>query len=52
LVDPEMTEDDVRAWGETDDTGTLEVVSYRIGQLSRMVEGAGKSRVSRARKRS
>lgn len=52
LVDPEMTEDDVRAWGENDDTGTLEVVSRRIGELSGMVEGAGKSRVSRPRRRS
>jgi hypothetical protein len=52
MVDPVMTEDDVRAWGEEDDTGTLEAVSRRIGELSRMVEGAGKSSVSRARRRS
>jgi hypothetical protein len=52
LVDPQLTVDEVKAWGEEDDTGTLEHVSYRIGVLSRMVEGAGKSRVSRARKRS
>jgi hypothetical protein len=52
MVDPVMTEDDVRAWGEEDDTGTLEAVSRRIGELSGMVEGAGKSRVPRARRRS
>lgn len=51
LVDPVMTPDDVRAWGEQDDTGTLEAVSRRIGELSRMVEGAGKSGVSRSRRR-
>lgn len=52
MVDPVMTEDDVRAWGDQDDSGTMEIVSQRIGELSRMVEGAGKSRVSRARRRS
>jgi hypothetical protein len=52
MVDPAMTEEDVRAWGAEDDTGTLERVSYRIGELSGMVEGAGKSRVSRPRRRS
>lgn len=52
MVDPAMTEEDVIAWGDQDDSGTLEVVSQRIGELSRMVEGAGKSRVPRARRRS
>lgn len=52
MVDPVMTPDEVRQWGDSDDTGTLEVVSRRIGELSRMVEGAGKSGVSRSRRRS
>lgn len=52
MVDPQLTVDDVLAWGAQDDSGTLEAVSRRIGELSRMVEGAGKSRVSRTRRRS
>jgi hypothetical protein len=51
MVDPQMTVEDVLAWGAEDDSGTLEVVSRRIGELSRMVEGAGKSRVPRTRRR-
>lgn len=52
MVDPVLTEDDVRAWGEQDSTNVLEIVSRAIGELSGMVEGAGKSGVSRARRRS
>lgn len=52
LVDPAMTVEDVKAWGENDETNTLEVVSRAIGELSGMVEGAGKSGVSRPRRRS
>ena len=52
MVDPQMTVDEVIEWGKNDAGGVLEAVSLRIGELSRMVEGAGKSRVSRARKRS
>lgn len=51
LVDPKLSEDDVRMWGEHDDSGTIEAVSRRIGELSRMVEGAGKSRVPSVRRR-
>lgn len=51
LVDPVMTVEDVLKWGSEDDSGTLEIVSRRIGELSRMVEDAGKSSVSRARRR-
>jgi hypothetical protein len=51
MIDPKMTVEDVLAWGVEDDSGTLEIVSRRIGELSRMVEGAGKSGVSRARRR-
>jgi hypothetical protein len=52
LVDPVMTPEDVLAWGDTDDSNTLEAVSRKIGELSSMVEGAGKSGVSRTRRRS
>ena len=52
LVDPVMSPEDVAAWGESDDAGTLSAISERIGELSGMSEGAGKSRVSRARRRS
>lgn len=52
LVDPAMTVDDVKAWGEVDGTETLEFVSRKIGEKSAMVEGAGKSGVSRTRRRS
>jgi hypothetical protein len=50
LVDPAMSVDDVKAWGASDGTDVLEFVSREIGVLSAMVEGAGKSRVSRARR--
>lgn len=52
LVEPTMTVDDVKAWGEADGSGTIEFVSRAIGELSGMVEGAGKSSVSRPRRRS
>jgi hypothetical protein len=52
MVDPVMTAEDIVAWGEADDSGTIEAVSRAIGELSSMVEGAGKSRVSRSRRRS
>lgn len=52
MIDPVMTVDEVLQWGQNDAAGVLEKVSLRIGVLSGMVEGAGKSRVSRARKRS
>lgn len=51
LVDPPMTMEDVAAWGAQDGGGpgsALEKVSRRIGELSGMVEGAGKSGVPRA----
>jgi hypothetical protein len=52
MVDPVMGVADVKTWGQGDTSGTLEVVSLRIGQLSHMVEGAGKSGVSRPGRRS
>jgi hypothetical protein len=52
LVDPPMTPEDVDAWGAGDDAGTMIRLSNRISELSNMVEGAGKSGVSRTRKRS
>lgn len=54
LVDPIMTLDDVAAWGKQDGGGpgsALEKLSQRISELSSMVEGAGKSGVPRARRR-
>lgn len=52
LVEPQMTPEDVAAWAESDEAGVLAGISTRIGELSGMSEGAGKSRVPRARKRS
>jgi hypothetical protein len=52
IVDPVMTIDDVKTWGEADGTGPIEFVSRAIGELSGMVEGAGKSSVPRPRRRS
>lgn len=52
LVEPQMSVEDVAAWAAADDAGTLVDLSQAIARLSRMVEGAGKSRVSRTGKRS
>jgi hypothetical protein len=52
MVDPVMTPEDVDAWGEVGDAGTMIRLSNRISELSGMVEGAGKSGVPRARRRS
>jgi hypothetical protein len=52
LVDPVMSPEDVAAWGESDEAGTLVAISSRIAELSGMSEGAGKSGVPRARRRS
>lgn len=49
LVDPAMSVDDVAAWGAGEgDAGVLMGLSEAIATLSGMVEGAGKSGVSRA----
>jgi hypothetical protein len=51
LVDPPMSPEDVAEWGEAEgDFMVITGLSEAIGRLSGMVEGAGKSRVSRARK--
>ena len=52
MVEPEMSVDDVAAWADQDTAGLLSAISSRIGEISRMSEGAGKSGVSRPRKRS
>lgn len=52
MVDPTMTAEDVSVWADSDNAGLLSAISSRIGELSKMSEGAGKSRVPRARKRS
>jgi hypothetical protein len=51
MVDPVMSPEDVAAWGEVGDAGTMIRLSNRISELSGMVEGAGKSGVPSARKR-
>lgn len=51
LVEPAMTPEDVAAWGEAQGQFVVMTdLSEAIGRLSGMVEGAGKSRVSRPRK--
>jgi len=52
LVEPRMSADDVAEWGASDVAGTLMELSAAIARMSGMSEGAGKSRVSRPRKRS
>lgn len=52
LVDPAMSFDDVLAWSQEGSAGDLTVVSEAIQELSALKEGAGKSGVSRTRKRS
>jgi hypothetical protein len=52
MVDPVMSPEDVAAWGEVGDAGTMIRLSNRISELSGMVEGAGKSGVPRPRRRS
>jgi hypothetical protein len=53
LVEPAMSPAEVAAWGEIEGQFVVMTeLSEAIGRLSGMVEGAGKSRVSRPRKRS
>ena len=52
LVDPAMTEEDVAQWAASAPAGDLTHISEEIQTLSGLREGAGKSRVSRPRKRS
>jgi DNA-directed RNA polymerase specialized sigma24 family protein len=52
LVDPVMTEEDVAGWAASAPAGDLTNVSEKIQEKSGLREGAGKSRISRARKRS
>lgn len=52
MVEPQMTPEDIAAWADQDNAGLLSAISSRIGEISKMSEGAGKSRVSRTRKRS
>lgn len=51
LVDPAMSLEDVQAWMEADDAGTLEMLAQEIGKLSRIIEGAAKSGVQKPRRR-
>lgn len=52
MVDPPMTVEDVAAWAASAPAGDPTKVSEKIQEKSGLREGAGKSRVSRARKRS
>lgn len=52
LVEPKMSQGDIAEWGGEEQAGTLVKLSQRIAELSGLVEGAGKSGVSRARRRS
>jgi hypothetical protein len=52
LVDPALSLDDVDVWMASDEGGELTRLGNHISELSGLVEGAGKSGVPRARKRS
>lgn len=51
LVDPVMTVADVAVWASQDEAGLMTSLSTRIGELSGMGEGAGKSGVPRTRRK-
>jgi hypothetical protein len=51
LVDPPLSVEDVAAWAAADSAGVLTGVSNHISEISGLSEGAGKSGVSRTRKR-
>jgi hypothetical protein len=51
LVDPALTEDEVRAWRATAAAGDFMAVSNRIQELSNVDEGAGKGPTSSSRRR-
>lgn len=48
LVNPAMTIAEVAEWAAGETAGTLSALSQRIGEISGMSEGAGKSGVPRA----
>ena len=53
MVDPEMTPEDVKVWQDHDKAGgALADVTDKIAELSGLTEGASKSGVSRAGRRS
>jgi hypothetical protein len=52
LVEPALSVEDVELWGSQDAAGELTRLSNHIAEVSGLVEGAGKSGVPRARKRS
>lgn len=45
MVDPEMTEDDVRQWQQSSPAGELDAVADKINELSGLSQGADKSGV-------
>lgn len=52
MTDPVLSYEDVLSWSESGDAGDIVTLTERVQELSRLTEGAGKSRVPRARKRS
>ena len=52
LVEPSMSIEDVALWASQDEAGALTLLSNHIAEMSGLLEGAGKSRVPTARKRS
>lgn len=52
LVEPALSLEDVALWASQDEAGALTLLSNHIAELSGLLEGAGKSGVSRPRKRS
>jgi hypothetical protein len=51
MIDPVMTFEDVQAWAAEGSAGDITTISERVQMLSGLMEGAGKSGVSGARKR-
>ncbi len=51
LVDPALSLEDVQAWAANDVGGVVLAVATKIAEISGMVEGAGKSGVSRPRRK-
>lgn len=52
LVNPALSQDDVDEWARNEDAGVLADLAEAIADLTGFSEGAGKSRVSRPRRRS
>lgn len=51
LTDPKLSYEDALAWSQNGGAGDITTISEKVQECSGLAEGAGKSRVSRARKR-